>query len=95
MSLNNDAIQQALADHERDSHGVAAPVAIPDDCLADVKQRYDTITAHDPIPNLPDNAAETITEMLWTRGMGNRASTKIAGEDIVGWIKKELRANVS
>ena len=40
--LDTRRMMQALADHERDEHGVANPLPILEDCLADVKRRYDS-----------------------------------------------------
>jgi len=87
VSLDAKALQQAFNDHDRDVHGATEVIPIPE-CIADVKQRYDTIV---PDPKLPADAAERIAEMLWMRGIGSRGGNKIAAEDIVGWVKNQLR----
>lgn len=41
--LNAQFMQEAMAAHENRHHGVKVPVAIPAECLADVKALYDNL----------------------------------------------------
>ena len=40
--LDTEALNEAMNGHERMGHDVPNPIDIPQDCLRDIKRRYDT-----------------------------------------------------
>ena len=65
MTLDSKLLMRSLSEHERELHGVEAPVDIPDDCLADVKARYD-IHVPEPHPNCVEYVLEDGRRFAWS-----------------------------